>query len=121
MQQLNQTSRRTFLKGSAARGATSALASGAAVPALASSHLPDPASVLADISVSKYVREDYQKLYNMTGDPLWNPNKDWIRTVDWEKARSELAGTSVRFAVGAADAESAAEGLFPSKCSQGSL
>ena len=49
----------------------------------------------------------------MSGEPLWDPDKDWIRTVDWEKARRQLQGTSVRFAVGAADAESAAEGLVP--------
>ena len=33
--------------------------------------------------------------------------KDWIRTVDWEAVRKEHAGKTVRFAVGAADRESA--------------
>lgn len=80
-------SRRTFLKGTAALGATSAVSTGFALPALSAGHLPDPAAVLQDISVSKYVRQDYQQLYNMTGAPLWDPNKDWIRTVDWEKVR----------------------------------
>ena len=112
MNKLMKPSRRSFLKGSAALGATTA-ASGLAIPAFADGHLPDPQSVLDDISVAKYVREDYQQLYNMSGAPLWDPNKDWIRTVDWEKVRSELSGTTVRFAVGAADAESAAEGLVP--------
>ena len=103
-------SRRSFLKTTAAAGAV-----GTALPniARADGHLPDPASVLADISVPKYVREDYRTLYNMSGEPLWDPNKDWIRTVDWEAVRSELAGTTVRFAIGAADQESAAEGLVP--------
>ena len=112
MNKLMKPSRRSFLKGSAALGATTA-ASGLAIPAFADGHLPDPQSVLDDISVAKYVREDYQQLNNMRGAPLWDPNKDWIRTVDWEKVRSELSGTTVRFAVGAADAESAAEGLVP--------
>ena len=49
----------------------------------------------------------------MTGDPLWDPAKDWIRTVDWEAVRAEQAGKTVRFAVGAADQESAAAGLKP--------
>ena len=81
---------------------------------LANSHLPDPQSVLDRISVSQYVREDYQELYGMSDEkPLWDADKDWIRTVDWEKVREELAGTTVRFAIGAADAESAAEGLAP--------
>ncbi|MEM6762398.1 MAG: twin-arginine translocation signal domain-containing protein, partial [Pseudomonadota bacterium] len=112
MKSLSSLSRRTFLKTSAAAGAIGA-AGGLSAPALAATDLPDPASVLADISVPKYVREDYRKLYDMSGDPLWDPNKDWIRTVDWEKVRSELNGTTVRFAIGAADQESAAEGLVP--------
>jgi multiple sugar transport system substrate-binding protein len=33
--------------------------------------------------------------------------------VDWEKVRQEQAGKTVRFAIGAADQESAAEGLKP--------
>lgn len=46
---------------------------------------------------------------------LWDAAKDWICTVDRERVRSELAGTTVRFAIGAADAESAAEGGVPFK------
>lgn len=113
MSKLIQPTRRSFLKNSAALGAASAVGSGLAMPALADGHLQDPATILNDISVAKYVRQDYQDLYNMSGEPLWDPNKDWIRTVDWEKVREELAGTTVRFAVGAADAESAKEGLVP--------
>ena len=105
--------RRTFLKSSAAAGLATGVGTSLAAPAFAQSGLPDPASVLADISVPKYVREDYRKLYNMSDEPLWDPNKDWIRTVDWEAVRAEQAGKTVRFAIGAADQESAAEGLVP--------
>ncbi|MDW3223348.1 MAG: extracellular solute-binding protein [Paracoccaceae bacterium] len=109
----NHLSRRSFLKSSSAAGfAAGGLSFGSA--ALADGHLPDPQSVLDDISINKYVRQDYRDLYGMSDDkPIWDSNKDWIRTVDWEAVRSELAGTTVRFAIGAADAESAAEGLVP--------
>lgn len=113
MNEIIKPTRRSFLQNSAAIGATTAFGSGLAMPTLAGGHLQDPATILSDISVEKYVRQDYQELYNMSGKPLWNPDKDWIRTVDWEKVRQELAGTTVRFAVGAADAESAKEGLAP--------
>lgn len=106
-------SRRALLRSGVAAGAAAA-GSSLAIPALADSHLPDPASVLADISIGKYVRQDYRELYGMSDDkPMWDANKDWIRTADWERIRSELAGTTVRFAIGAADTESAAEGLAP--------
>ena len=109
----NGFSRRSFLKSSSAAGFAAA-GSSLAIPALADGHLPDPASVLADISIGKYVRQDYRDLYGMSDDkPIWDADKDWIRTVDWEAVRSELAGTTVRFAIGAADTESAAEGLAP--------
>jgi len=49
------------------------------------------------------------------GPPLWDAARDRVCTVDRERARSELAGTAVRFAIGAADAESAAEGSVPFK------
>jgi len=109
---LKGLSRRSFLRTGAAFGLASVPA-GFALPALAQSDLPDIQSVLDKISVAGYVREDYRKLYNMSDDPLWDPKKDWIRTVDWEKVRSEQAGKTVRFAIGAADADSAAEGLKP--------
>ena len=80
---------------------------------MAGSHLKGPSTILNDISVAKYVRQDYQELYKMSGEPLWDPNKDWICTVDWDQVRQELSGTTVRFAVGAADAESAKAGLAP--------
>lgn len=113
MIQNSKFSRRSFLRTSAALGATGAMSGPFAGLAYAQDKLPDPSTVLADISVEKYVRADYRELYNLSNEPLWDPAKDWIRTVDWEKVRSELAGTTVRFAIGAADAESAAEGLVP--------
>jgi len=105
-------SRRSLLRMGAAFGAAAGV-TGLKVPAFAQSGLPDIQSVLDRISVDGYVREDYRKLYSMTSEPLWDPAKDWIRTVDWEKVRSEQAGKTVRFAIGAADQESAAEGLIP--------
>ncbi|MEL6934456.1 MAG: sugar ABC transporter substrate-binding protein, partial [Pseudomonadota bacterium] len=98
-------SRRRFLECTSAATLTSGTA--LATPTLAQNNLPDPGSVLADISIGKYVRPDYRDLYGMSDDkPIWDNSKDWIRTVDWEKARKELAGTTVRFAIGAADQES---------------
>jgi multiple sugar transport system substrate-binding protein len=105
-------SRRAFLRNSAVVGAAVGM-SGIYKPALAQSTLPDIQSVLDRISVKEYVRKDYQTLYKMTGEPLWDPAKDWIRNVDWETVRAEQAGKTVRFAVGAADQESAASGLKP--------
>ncbi len=113
MNKIINPTRRSLLKRSAALGAMSAIGTSIAMPSWASGHLRDPAAILDDISVANYVRKDYQDLYEMSGDPLWDPNKDWIRTVDWEKVRQELSGTTVRFAVGAADAESALAGLAP--------
>jgi multiple sugar transport system substrate-binding protein len=114
---MKKLSRRSFLERSAAAGLVSGVSAvslgGLSLPAFAQSALPDPKSVLDRISVDGYVREDYRKLYKMTSDPLWDPAKDWIRTVDWEKVRSEQAGKTVRFAIGAADQESAAAGLKP--------
>ena len=109
---LGGISRRSFLRTGTAFGAAAG-GLGLKTPALAQSGLPDIQTTLDGISVAGYVREDYRKLYNMTDEPLWDPAKDWIRTVDWEKVRTELAGTTVRFAIGAADQESAAEGLKP--------
>lgn len=74
--------------------------------------LPGPQSVLDEIS--KYVRAGYRNLNGMSDDkPIWDNSNDWIRAVDWEAVRSQLAGTNVRFAVDAFDVESAAEGLEP--------
>lgn len=111
MHGMNSISRRSLLRMGAAFGA-GALASGMRLPAFAQ-ELPDIQSVLDGISVNGYVREDYRTLYNMSGEPLWDPAKDWIRTVDWEAVRSAQAGKTVRFAIGAADLESAGEGLIP--------
>ncbi|MEM9845159.1 MAG: extracellular solute-binding protein [Pseudomonadota bacterium] len=108
-----KVSRRSFLKSSSAAGVAAAGATWGS-RAIAGGHLPDPQSVLDEISISQYVRADYRDLYGMSDDkPIWDSSKDWIRTVDWEAVRSELADTTVRFAIGAADAESAAEGLVP--------
>jgi len=114
MGKFDRLSRRTFLHNSVAAGAVGGVGSLLATPLRAASDLPDPASILADISISKYVRADYRDLYGMSDDkPIWDDSKDWIRTVDWEAVRSQLSGTTVRFAIGAADQESAAEGLVP--------
>ena len=99
---LKPLSRRAFLHRTAAVGLVTGTG-GLAMPALAESHMPDIQSVLDSISVSGYVRADYRELYSMNDDPLWDPAKDWIRTVDWDKVRTELGGTTVRFAIGAAD------------------
>lgn len=114
MKRSSNFSRRSFLKSSSIAGISAVGASALGGKLMAQSNLPDPQSVLNDISISKYVRKDYQDLYDMSDSkPIWDNSKDWIRTVDWDAVRSELAGTTVRFAVGAADAQSAAEGLVP--------
>lgn len=108
--------RRTLVKSAAAVGVAGAVGTAVNFPFISKAFaqdLPDPQSVLDEISVPKYVREDYRNLYNMSDAPLWDPDKDWIRTADWETIRKELAGSTVKFAIGAADAESAAEGLVP--------
>ena len=102
-------SRRNFLGAATASGLSVPFAS----PAIAQFGLPSPEDVLADISVETYVRADYRKLYNMSGEPLWDPQRDWIRTVDWEAVRSEQAGKTVRFAVGEADTDSARKAVIP--------
>lgn len=102
-------SRRNLLKSAAAGG----LSMPFIAPAIAGPRLPNPDDVLAEISVRNYVRVNYRNLYNMSDDPLWDPKKDWIRTVDWEVVRSEQAGKSVRFAVGEADIESARNAIAP--------
>ena len=101
--------RRDILKSLAA----SSLALPLAAPVVRASSLPNPEDVLAEISVPNYVRADYRALYDMGGEPLWDPKKDWIRTVDWETVRSEQAGNSVRFAVGRADLDSAKSAVVP--------
>ena len=110
--------RRSLLKSTAATSA--ALVSGTAGvslfnvrPAMAQG-LPDVASVLSGINVGKYVKKEYREQYKLgDNDELWDPKKDWIRTVDWEAVRKEHAGKTVRFAIGAADRESAQDGIKP--------
>jgi multiple sugar transport system substrate-binding protein len=105
--------RRSFLKSSAVVLGASGL-SVANVSRGFAQQFEDPAAILARINVGNYVREDYRKQFALGDDELlWDPARDWIRTVDWEKVRGEFAGSTVRFAIGAADTESAADGLKP--------
>ena len=107
-------SRRSVLKAGAAAGlATATSLSTPIISSAFAQNLPDPQKILDDISTEKYVREDYRKLYGITNELLWDPDKDWIRTCDWEAVRKAQAGKTVRFAIGAADQDSAAEGLVP--------
>jgi multiple sugar transport system substrate-binding protein len=102
--------RRRLLQSSAA------LAAGTAFPLVhvrrgLAADLPDPAEVLAKINVGNYVKPQYREQYQLGDDDLlWDPAKDWIRTADWEAVRKEFAGTTVRFAIGAADVDSAKDG-----------
>ena len=76
--------------------------------------MPNPADVLAKINVGNMVKKEYRDQYKLgDNDELWDPKKDWIRTVDWEAVRKEHAGKTVRFAIGAADRESAQERIKP--------
>jgi multiple sugar transport system substrate-binding protein len=109
-----QVSRRHFLAGTAA--ATGALAAPQILKPSAAfgQSLPDPDKVLAEIKPGNYVKQDYLEQFGIgPDDELWDPNKDWIRIVDWEKIRSQFAGETTRFAVGAADAQSVSERLEP--------
>ncbi len=84
-----------------------------------SQNLPKPADVLAKINVGNMVKKEYREQYKLgDNDELWDPKKDWIRTVDWEAVRKEHAGKTVRFAIGAADRESAQEQIEPSPSSR---
>lgn len=76
--------------------------------------LPNPADVLAKINVGNMVKKEYREQYKLgDNDLLWDPAKDWIRNVDWEQVRSQHAGKTVRFAIGAADRESAQDQVEP--------
>jgi multiple sugar transport system substrate-binding protein len=113
-------SRRSLLK-SAAGVSAAAIAGMGGITAFnvrrgLAAELPDPASVLAKINVGNYVKKEYRDQYKLGDDDLlWDPAKDWIRTVDWEAVRKEHAGKKVRFAIGAADRESAQDGTAPFK------
>ena len=110
-------SRRSLLKSTAAAGA--ALVAGTGGVSLfnvnrAYAQMADPSDVLAKINVGNMVKKEYRDQYKLgDNDELWDPKKDWIRTVDWEAVRKEHAGKSVRFAIGAADRESAQEQTQP--------
>jgi multiple sugar transport system substrate-binding protein len=110
-------SRRTFVKSALASSTALAAAGGVSLFNIGrglAANLPDPASVLAKINVGNYVKKDYREQYKLADDDLlWDPAKDWIRVVDWENVRSQFAGKTVKFAIGAADKESAADGLQP--------
>ncbi|RWX67319.1 extracellular solute-binding protein [Mesorhizobium sp. M4B.F.Ca.ET.089.01.1.1] len=110
-------SRRSFLMSTAAVGASAVAAGGVSLFNVRRSFAQEaanPADILAKINVGGYVKKEYRDLYKLAdGDELWDPAKDWIRTVDWEKVRSEFSGKTVKFAIGAADMESAADGLKP--------
>ncbi|MFN0193493.1 MAG: ABC transporter substrate-binding protein, partial [Aestuariivirga sp.] len=103
--------RRNVLKSSAALAATAVAGSGVSlfnVRSAYSQDLPNPADVLAKINVGNMVKKEYRDQYKLgDNDELWDSSKDWIRTVDWEAVRKEHSGKTVRFAVGAADRESA--------------
>jgi multiple sugar transport system substrate-binding protein len=109
--------RRSLLKTTAATGA--ALVSGIGGVSMfnvggAFAAMANPADVLKSINVGKYVKKEYREQYKLgDNDELWDSSKDWIRTADWEAIRKEHAGKTVRFAIGAADRDSAADGLKP--------
>ena len=109
-------SRRSFLKSSAAKGA--AFAAGASGISLFNINrsfaaMKNPADILTTINVGNKVNKDYRAQYKLgDNDLLWDPKKDWLRTVDWEAVRKEHAGKTVRFAIGAADADSAKDETF---------
>ena len=110
--------RRSLLKSTAAAGAALAVGTGGVsmfnVRSAYSQNLPNPADVLAKINVGTMVKKEYRDQYKLgDNDELWDPKKDWIRTVDWEAVRKEHAGKTVRFAIGAADRESAQEQIEP--------
>ena len=110
-------SRRSLLKSTAAAGA--ALVAGTGGVSLfnvnrAYAQMANPSDVLAKINVGNMVKKEYRDQYKLgDNDELWDPKKDWIRTVDWEAVRKEHAGKTVRFAIGAADRESAQEQTQP--------
>ena len=111
----NKLSRRSLLKATAATGAVAAVGGvnmfniNGAFAAMA-----NPADVLANINVANYVHKDYQKQFNLKGDEtLWDPKKDWIRTVDWEAVRKEHAGKTVRLLISSDDREAALAGTKP--------
>ena len=110
--------RRSLLKSTAAVGAALAVGTGA-VPLVNirrayAQALPNPADVLAKINVGNMVKKEYREQYKLgDNDELWDPTKDWIRNVDWESVRKEHAGKTVRFAIGAADRESAQDQIEP--------
>ncbi|MFO1034228.1 MAG: extracellular solute-binding protein [Hyphomicrobiales bacterium] len=109
--------RRSLLKTTAAAGAAASVGGVNLFNVnRAFADMMNPADVLAKINVANYVNKDYQKQYGLNGDELmWDPNKDWIRTADWEAIRKEHAGKTVRFLISSDDRESALAGTQPFK------
>ncbi len=102
--------RREFLKKSslavAGTVAASYLSSPPSVHAQ-SMDLPNPDKIINSLVPKNYADPEVLERFDIGPDDfLWDPEKDWIRRVDWEKVRSEFAGTKLNFAVGAADKES---------------
>lgn len=106
--------RRSFVKGSVALAGALGMAPFVASRRAYGASLPDPDKVLDTINLGNYVPHSYLKQYDMAPDAkLWDPDKDWIRKADWEHIRSKFSGETVRFAVGAADADSVRATLKP--------
>lgn len=110
--------RRSLLRSTAATGATALIGTGGVslfnVGRTRAASMMNPADVLAKINVGNMVKKEYREQYKLgDDDQLWDPTKDWIRTVDWEAVRSQHAGKTVRFAIGAADRESAQDQVKP--------
>ena len=115
MQKAKGVSRRSFIKTAATTGATLVTAGGVSLFNINRSFgaLMNPADILAKLNVGAKVNKDYRAQYNLKDDDLlWDSKKDWLRTVDWEAVRKEHAGKTVRFAIGAADADSAKDQTF---------
>ena len=115
MQNAKGVSRRSFIKTAAATGATLATTGGVSLFNINRSFgaMMNPADILAKLNVGAKVNKAYRAQYNLKDDDLlWDPKKDWLRTVDWEAVRKEHAGKTVRFAIGAADADSAKDQTF---------
>lgn len=110
----SSTTRRRFLQGGAATAGAFGVAPLVAPRFAFAKSMPDPDKVLETIKPGNYVPEQYLEHFDVDPDALlWDPDKDWIRTADWEQIRSKFAGETVSFAVGAADAVSVKERLKP--------
>lgn len=74
--------------------------------------MKDPAEVFKKHQCRQICEEAISRASKLgDNDELWDSKKDRIRTVDWEAVCKEHAGKTVRFAIGAADKESAQDGV----------